>query len=134
MAPLIRYLADAFTILTTKHLHVKEPMEFAIFESYSLLGLSAYTGVGNACDMVFNCHFIPGRSLSPNDFLSDILSKAERHNSELKFELKKKLWLDPSMLPEDPIEARLEALQLHDDIIKGVSSSPPSFSRRLTLS
>lgn len=96
--------ADAFTPLTSKNLKLADPMEFAIFEIYPHLNL--------------------GRSLSPSDFLADMLSKAEKYGHESLFWFKKKLWLDPTTLPEDPVEARLETLQIHADIVSGKFPCP----------
>lgn len=58
------------------------------------------------------------RSLAPNDFIADILSKAEKYGLEVKLFLKKKMWLDPAFLSEDPSENRLEVFQLHSYILR----------------
>ncbi len=50
-----------------------------------------------------------------------MLSKAEKYGHESLFWFKKKLWLDPTTLPEDPVEARLETLQIHADIVSGTT-------------
>jgi hypothetical protein len=58
------------------------------------------------------------RSLAPTDFITDILAKAEKHNLEVKLYLKKKMWLDPTFLSDDPSENRLEVFQLHSYILR----------------
>lgn len=51
-----------------------------------------------------------------------MMSKAEKYGVESVFWIKKKLWLDPTLVSDDVIEARLEMLQLHEEILAGANT------------
>lgn len=66
--------------------------------------------------------------MGPLEYLSDVLSKAERFTEQnrgkwedFKIIFKKKLHLDPTFISEDPVENKLDYYQLMSDINKGSS-------------
>jgi hypothetical protein len=96
---------EVFGILAQK-IGLKDPCGYAIYECYNNLE----------------------RSLNENDNLADAIAKFERFESDcrakgirvqFRFMFKRKVFLDPRVMPEDPVERSLMFYQAYNDLISG---------------
>jgi hypothetical protein len=112
-------------------IHLDDPTEFGLYETYDKWGLGTSSVHCHCSKLVARADLcvrmrITERSMTPLEYVSDILAKAERFLEQnrgkwedFKLVFKKKLHLDPMFVSPDSVENTLDYYQVVQAIRRG---------------